>query len=642
VASVRRLAAIMFTDMVGYSAAAQTDEAGTLRRLHDHEQLLRPVIGTYGGREVKSTGDGFLVEFDSALRATECALEIQRVLREHNSGAGRVPIEIRIGIHLGDVEERGGDIFGDAVNIASRAEPASEPGGICITGSVFEQVRNKIPNRIERLPPTPLKNLKNPVDLYRITMPPTARESTTAEGIPNRLAVLPLVNFSPDPNDAYFADGLTEELITLISQLPEIRVIARTSVFQYKATTKTVAQIGAELGVSSILEGSVRKSRDQVRITVQLVDAASEEHLWANTYDRKLDDIFVVQSEVAKRIAKALKINLKKVEESRMDTPPTVASESYLAYLKGRALLSGLASESQLRSALERFEEAVAIDPKNARAHSGLADAAMQLVWNHLEPDRKAGLEKVRRHVTLAMELDPNLAESHCSLANLVWNDNDTAAVERELKRAISLNPSYSYARLQYAYLLREQGRPDQAWKEYSIVEVLDPQSTRALFSIIEFLCEIRRMNEAKPRIERMERIAPASPDYHAALAWYYFASSEYGRCLEEIQSVQTLGGYEWYTGNVQAWVYALLGQRERARELLRRAEAQGGHANDPSTSAIGYALAGDLDDAFRLLFGALDRGVNVSLAVIRLDPTLEALRADPRFSRVLTRMNLA
>ena len=634
----------MFTDLVGFTRLGQRDEALAMALRREHQELVRPLFAAHGGREVKSLGDGFLVEFSSAVESVQCAVDIQTaVARRNNRPDAKEKIAVRIGIHLGDVIRDGSDIVGDAVNVASRLEPLAEPGGICVSASVFEQVRNKVAVSIEKVGSRTLKNVELPVEIFRVTAPVAASEPPTPETGPKRLAVLPFVNFSPDANDAYFADGLTEELITLLSQLSEIRVIARTSVFRYKSTAKSISQIGSELGVSSIIEGSVRKSRDRVRITVQLVDARTEEHLWASTYDRTLDDIFFVQSEVAKRIAKALKINLKKLEESRLEALPKLASESYLEYLKGRALLTELFAERTFRSALERFRAAISIDPRNARAHAGLADAMLELIWGRYETEEKANLDLVRIHSTRAMDLDPNLAESHCSLANLQWHELEFASAEKEFERAVALNPSYAFAHLQYGYLLREEGRPEEAYREYTIAEALDPQSVRTLEQITEFLCQTRRLDEAKTRIDRMEQLAPGSSAHHVVLAWYDFARSEYRHSLDEVRKARATDPEPWTDSSVEAWAYALLGEREKAKELLREAESGGkaGLYSNPSIIAIGYALAGDLDAAFRVMFDALERTNNVSLAVIRLEPTLEKFRADPRFRKLLDRMNL-
>ena len=435
----------MFTDMVGFTASAQTDEAGALRLLREQEELVRPILAAHHGREVKSTGDGFLVEFGSALHATECAVDIQRRMRERNSRSGGTRIELRIGVHLGDVEERDRDTFGDAVNLASRIGPCALPGEVCISGPVFDQVRNKVPHQLEKLATKTLKNVKFPGDLYRV-IPPGTTPAHAPEGSPlTRIAVLPFVSISPDPADAYFADGLTEELITVLSQLRELRVIARTSVNQYRSTTKSITQIGSELGVGTIIEGCVRKADRRVRVTVQLIDVSSQEHIWAKTYDRELDDVFVLQSEVARLVAKHLKVKPRPPEGPRLKARTPVRPESYLAYVKGRTLLH-VYSRATLEAAKTQFELAIALDPTNGAAHSGLADAT-RLHGSFYPSVPRAQWDVIARQTAAtAVELDPNLAEAHASLAIILWDDYEHAAAEREFKIALTLNPSYSWA----------------------------------------------------------------------------------------------------------------------------------------------------------------------------------------------------
>ena len=441
----------MFTDIVGYTALTQADESTALKLLERHNGLLRPFFPRFHGREIKTEGDKFLVEFDSALDATTCAVELQRLLYEHNLSAGAdAKIVIRIGIHLGDVVHTGDDILGDSVNIASRIEPLATPGGICVTEPVYSQVRNKIPNRLEKLAPQTLKNVRFPIDVYQVVLPWLAGGASPVGGDHPRLAVLPFSNISPDPKDDYISDGLTEELITVISQLPGVRVIARTSVMQYRATTKAVAQIGAELGASSILEGSVRKAGNRLRITAQLIDASSQEHLWASTYERELNDVFAVQAEIAKQVAEALRIELRPQEEARLDTRRSVRPESYLAYLKGRALLYPGSRIGQL-AAKEQFELAISLDPQNGAAYAGLATVVRRIGWFFDSRPREVWDAEGRHAAARALELEPNLSEAHTALSLIYWDDFDYGAAEREVKRALALNPSNAEAHYVYA-----------------------------------------------------------------------------------------------------------------------------------------------------------------------------------------------
>jgi adenylate cyclase len=640
VATTRRLAAIMFTDMVGFTASAQTDEASALKLLREQEKLVRPLLKTHQGREIKSTGDGLLIEFDSALRAVQCAIDIHQHLQERNSRKGVTPIQLRIGVHLGDVEQRGGDIFGDSVNLAARIEPFAEPGGICISEQVFGQVRNKIPNRLEKLEPKVLKNVRFPMEIYRVVLPWTVREPPSTDSGPTRLAVLPFANISPDPKDEYFADGLTEELITVLSQLKELRVIARTSVTPYKSTSKGVSQIGAELGVDAVLEGSVRKAGDELRITVQLINVDTQEHAWASTYDRKLEKVFAVQTEIAKQVAEALEIKLRAVEEARLETRPAVKPDSYLAYLKGRTLLQGI-SKAMLESAKEQFELAISLDPTNAAAHSGLADATRLMGWWHSDAPHTKWDEISRRLAARAVELDPNLAEAHASLALVLWDDYDYVAAEKELKLALSLNPSYSFAHNTYASILQDEARVDEALLEFRLAEAADPLWTFNLARSGELLVWIGRLDEAFIRFQKLGELKPPEWEYHWLMAGYYRARLDLKAWSEEFDRYLASEPRPRLKAIALSYRHALSGEKEQARALLRHEETLREFHPFDTWIANAYAELGDLDECFRFLEKMVARH-EIALQRWRLEPRLEHVRRDPRFQVLLKTMNLA
>jgi adenylate cyclase len=308
--SSRRLAAIMFTDIVGFTAMSQRDEVTAVRLLDEHRAILRPVFASHGGRVVKTMGDGFLVEFSSAVESVVCAQKVQEVLRQRNASAhAEERVTLRIGIHVGEIIDQGDDIAGDAVNVASRLEPLAGPGGICVSEQVVDQIRNKLPVTCEDVVAPKLKNVEFPIRVYRLYAASDGEKASAPPRPPVsyvRLAVLPFTCISPDPADEFFADGLTEEMITYLSRSTALRIVARTSVMPYKGVRKGIREIGRELEVGSILEGSVRRSAKKVRIAVQLVDAGTEEHLWVNTFDREMDDVFAVQDEIAQSVSKVL------------------------------------------------------------------------------------------------------------------------------------------------------------------------------------------------------------------------------------------------------------------------------------------------------------------------------------------------
>jgi adenylate cyclase len=633
----------MFTDMVGSTAMAQADEPASLRLREEQEGLVRPLFAAHQGRVIKSMGDGFLVEFDSALRAVQCAIDIQQHLHERNSQVGTAPIELRIGVHLGDVEQRGSDIFGDAVNIASRIEPLARPRGVCISGEVFSQVRNKIPNKLEKLPTTPLKGVQMPVDIYRVELPWAAREPASGSEEPAGLAVLPFSNISPDPKDEYFADGLTEELITVLSQLRGLRVIARSSVTPYKSTSKGIAQIGSELRVGSVLEGSVRKSGNRLRVAAQLIDVRTEGHVWAQTFDRELDDIFAVQAELATKVAEVLKIKLQASELARLEERPVIRSDSYLAYLKGRAFMRTSISSTpeSVAAAKAQFELAVELDGRNAAAYSGLADAHRFGVYAS-EGERRAASDQVGRQLAArALEIDPNLAEAHASLALIIWDDYEYLAAEREYKIALSLNPSYSFAHCWYGVLLEDEGRADDALHELELAEASDPLGHENLVHLVRLLGWMGRLDEARAKADRLGSIAPDSMAHRLALGWYYRASSDwesFGRVSELLERDDPLPSIKPLH---QAMRCAVSGQFAEARSLLQLGETGPVALTDLTFRAMVYAEIGDLDVCFRWINVACESHA-LSFAVFRLDPRYANVRSDPRFEKVLKRMNLA
>jgi adenylate cyclase len=630
----------MFTDMVGSTALAQANEVEALKLRDEQEALVRPLFPAHEGREIKSMGDGFLAEFDSALRAVQCAIDILQHLYERNSQPGVTPLQLRIGIHLGDVEQRGADIFGDAVNIASRIEPLASPGGLCISGQVFDQIRNKIPNRLEKLPPTALKGLQVPVDIYRVVLPWTSREEPKAANGPVRVAVLPFTNMSPDPADAYFADGLTEELITVLSQLRQLRVIARTSVMQYKSTPKPVSQIGTELSISSVLEGSVRRAGNRLRISAQLIDVGSQEHVWAKSYDRELDDVFVVQTEIAKQVAEALKVELGAPEAARLDSGTSVGPASYLAYLKGRTLMHDPSKES-MEGARKQFELAISLDPKNAAAHAGLADAVR---WRGWWEEGMPGAEwdkESRRLIARAIHLDPNLPEAHASLGLVHYDDWEWAAAEKEFKLALSLNPSYSLARSWYGMLLENQGRADEALAEFTLAEGADPLWALNLSHLATLLTWLGRPDEALVKIKKLAELTPDGEMYHICLAWYHISRSDLASCLKELPRVLELGQDPDSQPVMRALIHALAGEKEQSMALLQRIEVSPGQRRYAQFIAWVYAELGDLDSCFRWLESGF-KAQFLTLEIIRLYPGLAYVRADPRFADLLKRMHLA
>src|SRR2546428_637031 len=476
----------MFTDLVGYTAMAQRNESLALELLERHNTLLRSVVKQRRGREVKTVGDAFLLEFGSALEAVLCAIEIQSVLDEQNKLVGGTErILVRIGIHVGDVIHRGGDVFGDAVNIASRIVSLAEQGGICISGQVYAQVVNKLEYPLLKMSAQSLKNVEQRIDLYRVVLAAGVDAPLKSSKAWSRVAVLPFANISPDPRDGYFADGLTEEMMSALSEVKGLRVIARTSVNHYKETPKTVAQIGNELGVAFVLEGSVRKAGNKVRVGAKLIEVESQEHIWSNQYDRNLNDIFSIQSDIAKKVADSLEVTLLSGERARIERKDTESTVAYVAYLKGRTLLHDR-SEKAIKGAKEQFELAVREDAGYAKAYSGLADTYM-ILGDYLFSPFPSSLEEALKQIRKLSEIDPEgplVAEAWMAyhFVRKEWND-----ALRYLKRMIEADPDDPYLDMDLAYIYAVTGKRNEA---LLLVEKLKaiPESARIKGNFLAFV----------------------------------------------------------------------------------------------------------------------------------------------------------
>jgi adenylate cyclase len=360
----RRLAAILAADVVGYSRLMGEDEAGTAQALREHRAAADPLVAEHGGRVVKTTGDGALVEFSSVVGAVQCAIALQKLMAERNAG---IPddrrMELRIGIHIGDVLVERDDILGDGVNIAARLEGIAEPGAICISEDAFRQVRGKVAAEFDDLGEHSLKNIARPVQVYRVVV----REGTAAHPVPLPLpdkpsiAVLPFANMSGDPEQEYFADGMVEEIITALSRIRWLFIIARNSSFTYKGQAVDVKRVGRELGVRYVLEGSVRRAGGRVRITAQLIEAPSGTHLWADRFDGSLEDIFDLQDKVAIAVAGVIEPALQAAETVRSAARPTRDLTAYDLYLRAFSML--LASDSQIPEVIGLLAQAIERDP---------------------------------------------------------------------------------------------------------------------------------------------------------------------------------------------------------------------------------------------------------------------------------------
>ena len=485
----RKLAAILAADVVGYSRLASADEDRTLARLRAlRSDLIDPTIAVHNGRVIKRTGDGALVEFRSVVDAVRCAIEVQNGMIERNAGVPQDRrIEFRIGIHLGDVvEESDGDLMGDGVNIASRLEGVAAPGAICLSEDAYRQVKARLDLSVSDLGNTQLKNIAEPIRVYSlqvgrvaqakaITTPETPAALPTTTPQPKlSIAVLPFSNMSGDAEQEYFADGISEDTITALSKLSQLFVIARNSSFTFKGRNVNVQEVGRSLGVRYVLEGSVRKSGNRVRITAQLIDATTGGHLWAERFDRDLTDIFAVQDDVTQHIVGALALNLREGEQQRIATEHTDNLEAYDCLLRGRELL-WLFMREQNKQARELLQRAIELDPKFAPAYAFLAISNLLDYVNQWSPSPSTSIEQAELFATRAVALDDLYPYAHCALGIISLHLRRHDMAIREDERTISLAPNLADGHEALGNALHYSGRSEEALACFDRAMALNP-----------------------------------------------------------------------------------------------------------------------------------------------------------------------
>ncbi len=637
----RKLAAIMFTDIVAYAEIAQKDESLAIELLNEQRQILRPTFKEHGGTEIKTTGDGFLVEFASAIEAAKCAVEIQKTLQRRNASARpEREILLRIGIHVGDILKDGNDIVGDGVNVASRIEPLARPGGICVSRQAFDHIRNKLSEEIVSMGPRELKHIEEPVEVYEIVVGGTKVVPIAAQAKKHRLAVLPLANISSSSDDDYFADGLTEELISTLSKIAGLSVMARTSVMRYKGASKGVADIGRELNVESVVEGSVRRVGGKLRITAKLVDAQTEVGLWSQQYDRDVDDVFSIQSDIAHRTAEALNLEILVRERQGVERRFTRNVEAYHAYLKGRYFWNKRNKES-LEKAVGYFREALEEDPDYAPAYAGLADAYAVLALLEFVAPREAYPE-AKRMVEKALAIDDGLAEAHTSLALIRFQyDWDWHGSEVEFKRAIELNANYAPAHHFYADMLKAQGRFEEAMEQIVLAQELDPLSLAISTGVGHVLYLSRRYDDSIRQYARTVELDPSFMQTHLWFGRPYLQRGMYAEAIAELQKAVSLSGESTVALAMLGHALASAGKTAEANQVMQKLVERSKSTYVPSYwIAVIYNGFNDKKNTIAWLEKAYDERSSW-LAWVKVEPRFDWLRGDPGFDSIVRRLGL-
>ncbi len=637
----RRLAAIMFSDIVGYTAMTQSNEKLTLDLLEAHRRLLRPIFAKHGGTEIKTIGDAFLVEFRSALEAVSCGIEMQQALAHHNQERTALTrVQIRVGIHVGDVIERDRDLYGDTVNIASRIENIADSGGIAVSGQVYEQVRNKLTTPLVKMGDFRLKNVASPVPVYAVSLGTGGVQKVNPE-IASRVAVLPLRNIGGSQEDEYLAEGLTEELLTSFSNIPTLKVIARTSVMRFKGSEKSISEIGKELGVGNVLEGSFRRSGERLRISVQLVETTSEECIWANKYDKGLEDVLSVQEKIAEDATTALRARLGDQRGPSSRRSITSNPDAFILYLKGRYSLARH-SRTDVETAFDLFGQATKADPEFASAYAMMAQCKLFLGFFGFT-SAKTAFDEAGPYLNRAIEIDADLDIAHMMMGRLMMDrDWDWSGAEAEFRRALQISPNSAEAHYRYALLLHNLGRSEEAIAELSAAEELDPLSVAVNQVAGTVLYYAGKYRDARERFQRALEIEPRAALSHTNVGLVYLEEGEVEKSIAEIKKGLELDPDNYFFKTDLCYVYSRAGRMEDARRLLSEADSRSTLESVPLATLAGMcACVGDGKRAIALLEKAYSEH-SAYLSSLKVERWFENIRSEPGFLSLLEKLGLS
>lgn len=637
---IRQLAAIMFADMVGYTAMMQENEQRTKELRDRFRAVLDEANLEFHGIILQHYGDGTLVMFGSAVDAVRCAVRIQSAMQSEPV------IPLRIGLHVGDIAYDDEGIYGDSVNIASRIESLSVAGAVLLSDKVHDEIRNHPELSVRSMGAFKFKNVTRPIEVYAIDsdaviMPdPGQLKSVKAVSV-RSVAVLPFVNMSTDPENEYFSDGITEEIINALVKVPDLRVTSRTSSFVFKDQNQDIREIGKQLGVQTVLEGSVRKAMNRVRVTAQLINTADGYHVFSEVYDRELQDIFGVQDELSMKIAGLVQDSFKDSDQSLVRTS-TQNMEAYNLYLKGVHLWNQWAPGS-VKQGIRLFQRALELEPDFALAYSGIASTYTYLgAIGHIKPQE--AFTHAREAAERALQLDDELAESHVAIGTVrLFNDWDWDGARRSFDRAVSISPGSALVHQSYSLYHIAMGNSEDTRRVLELASELDPLSP----SISNALAYGYIINQMPDMAEAQYRkILDMDPNYRGSyegLGWTELYRGNVDRAVEYFRKFQSMTSHETHGQSGLGYALAMAGRFDEARECLRLTQLR--EKLEPQVSlemdyVVLYTALGDMDRAFEKLEEAIDIRLG-SLIFIRANPAWSRLHDDPRFDEAIARMGL-
>lgn len=639
-ATTRQLAAIMFADIAGYTALMESNESLAMGFRERLKNKLEEIVDQHGGRVLEFRGDGALCSFTSTLGSVKAATALQLDLQTPPV------VPVRIGIHTGDVIVDNNSIYGDGVNIASRMESFAVPGSIFISGKAYDDIKNQKEVSAISMGRYLLKNVKEQMEIFAISnpgikIPDVGVLEGKGEAIRQKcILVLPFVNMSNDPEQEYFSDGLTEELISHLSRLKDTKVISRTTSMKYKNTTLDTKTIGKETGADYIMEGSVRKMGNNLRITAQFIDACRDVHLWAQSFRGTLDDIFDIQEDVSSKIVEALRLQISSEEKTTLQKRYTDNTEAYQLYLQG-IFFWKKRNEAGLMSAVKHFEKALEKDPDYALAWAGIADA-YSLMGEYTNISRRDLYEKQMEAVHKALELDPQLAEAHVSLAiSLMLNEWDWSGAEKEFRTGLKLNPKYATGHHWYAELLLFLGRTEEAFKEISTAVELDPTSQGILKDKGIFHYYHKQYDEAiKTALTTLE-LDPGFVPVHRLLSLIYTGKGMFDDAIRENKRWGELTGNKVKTDVALAHILATSDRKDEARKIIEDTGIDKMlSSNDYRGVALVYVALDENEKAFEWLDKSYQKHEE-SLCSIGVDHKFDPIRNDPRFKEIMKKVRI-
>jgi len=633
---IRKLAAIMFTDMVGYTALMQQNEQQAKINRDRHREVLNTAIKENSGIILQYYGDGTLSIFNSAVDAVSSAVKIQQYLQKEPK------IPLRIGIHTGDVVHDEEGIYGDGVNIASRVESMAVPGSVLISGKVFDEIKNHTQFDTKSYGPFQLKNVENPIRIYGLIadgcLTPSPDELKGKGSPVNRsIAVMPFVNMSTDPENEYFSDGITEEILNALVKVDGLQVTSRTSSFAFKGKNMDVREIGKQLNVTSVLEGSVRKAGNKVRITAQLINCVDDYHLWSESYDRQLEDIFDVQDEISRKIANQLRAKLTSEDmKENLVTAPTENLDAYNTYLKGTFYLSHWTPEGA-KKGIDYFYQAIEKEENFSLPYSGLAYCYTMLGAMGQMPPLKAypiGKEMAQK----ALELDNELAESHVAIALIkLFYEWDLDGTAQSLERAKELNPGSANVYHFYALYYVARGKYEEGVDSIKKALELDPLSLIINQHYAEGLIWVGKLEES---LAQLDKTLEMDPNFRPAIenkGWVYIEMGDYEKAIKTFQRFQELTGHLLKGMVGLGYAYAINGNIEKANECLDKLAKR--EKVEPEVMlhmdyAVIYTALNDRDKLFYHVEEALKQKSGVYF--IKTATIFEEIRKDPRYQKLM------